>query len=543
MLGFGGVNNPIGSLNVRWIPYYIGYVFSTILTYLRVLHTDKSDVENKAVNKLLERAPNDNDKVDIEQKKAPSASKEGWLLYHDLEINPELFRRGLVVLRTSMIDPQKKLDSGQLHFTLGTRELYLEKTAKSLDVKKKITLFDQLEKFCGGGSAPTHGSECTVYNKARRDEKFSSLVVGFQDSQVGYYVYPWLSSNNQKIEFKGFKKIHTAGCIYGPWIMGKDQNNNSIPLIKHDIKFFEGQQIVNIEVDLKTFSPYEKMLFSELEKLALLIKSLTEKDQTAQLHYHLPYYDYILYGVELFLRKKISLTALDTFFKAILLRKLQHESEISRICKAHDITVKIESPFENLFGVFSEIDIEESGHTKFILDKLELDKNDDEAQLVARCLLKLKANTNHKQHREIWAQLLDTDQAQPTKLEELFKIANAFMIACTSFGNEDYETCSLLPLTEKQVQVSYSVSNKKIRKPFPAVINLTTLDPLIGYDSTNSNKGLLFYFNNNSLQNINKLIEKRRILDLAHSNIAHQVADEDVVDLTTALKKHKVKLI
>ncbi len=297
----------------------------------------------------------------------------------DLQIHFGLFQKGIIAVKPSFTStPAKNLPSDDTQFHLNSRELIFGNSATT-NSKKPIKLLNILGAFHDQPRLSNESQNVLIYNKTRRDEIFIPIVVEDEHKKkLGFYVYPWLSSNKDNFEFLGFKQFVIAGCIFGSSLKAIDDNNGTFALIKHDIKLYEKQKIVDIEVNLQEFSSYEKMLFSEFEKLMLLMKKFGKKHEEIELYYHLPYYDYILFGVELFVRGRITFPALDLFFNVIFLRKAQHEREIHRICKIHNILVRIESPFENIFGALPPNTTE---CAKFIFDKLRLSNVENKPEL------------------------------------------------------------------------------------------------------------------------------------------------------------------
>ncbi len=463
-------------------------------------------------------------------------NKQQWKALKGLDLHSDLFKKGVLVVRPTpsigsspVRTSRKNILPDDTQFTLNSRELIFGNSTTT-NAKKPINLLKTLEASCG--EPPCSSSESPtilIYNKARRDEIFLPVIT--QDPQgkkLGFYVYPWLSLNNSNFEFSGIKKYVVAGCIFGSSLKARDDNDGTFPLIKHDIKLYNEQKIVDIEFNLAKFGSYERMLFSELEKLALLMKKFSNKDEQTELYYHLPYYDYILFGVELFVRGRITFDALDLFFNAMFQRKMQHEREIRRICQAHSISVKIESPFENIFGTLPTGTTE---YAQFIFDKLGLSQTEikplldaksekeHEAKLVEYCASQLTTNTHRPEHRQVWEDLLSIKKDKIDDLEKLFKLANAAMIAIASKENKNYETCSLLPVSEKQIQLGFAELNKQLGNKYPAVVNMTTLDPLITYDPVS--RGLLFYFRGDYQEKLRKLITKQDWSQRVHENIAH----------------------
>ena len=479
-----------------------------------------------------------------------------WNTYKDLEINSELFERGIVVIRAaSLLPPSESSKTDGTYFSMGSRTLsFSEKDTPSL--RKARNLLQQLETFCG---TKPGNKQAVLFNEKRREEVFLPFSFQVNEIETGFYLYPWLSAGSKNLSFTGFKKFVSASCFLGSSLKGIDQNDCVLDLIKHNTRFHLEQKITHIDVN-SSFSAYETAFFSEFEKLTLLMKKLSKKEETeeekVQLHQHLPYLDYMLFGVALFIRGRITLHALNAFLDAILKRKNQYIFNLGKACQAQGIILTIGSPFENLFNAFPTSS-ENNGYATFVLTTLGLSSKEidpttiqpadieiNEQDLVDRCLNLLKTNTHHPAQRLAWERFTNFQEKSeedsiPEKkmepLEKLFKLANTIMIALAAEGQEPYKTCSLLPLSEKQIQANYDKINKIILS-YPAVFNITTVEPIIAHEAYDpGNKGLLFYFK--STEGINKLITKKGILHAAHRNVSHFADGRLPISLDGVLKK------
>jgi len=529
----------------------------------RTINTD-NDLPNQVMPPI---SPPSLPKPDFKRRGSYSIDEGNWLAYNDYHIHEELFNKyGIVAFKQhsdveiedqsddfkndSLSKTEENTDDNNLtpivvtgnSFSISSRiMLFSTLTNDSLKSNKKnIYLHNILQNM---GTATHHKEESTystlsLCNTKRREECF--LPFSFQTEThetLGFYLYSWLAKNVKNLELSGFEQFVTAGCMFGASLKGIDQYGATIELIKHDRKFHATQIIQKIDYNSKTPNPYEEMLFAETSKLALLINRLTKKGQKAKLYYHLPYYDYMLFGIKLYISKNITLNALSQFFKAICQKKNTYVKKISHICSNNNIELVIESPFDNLFG--TTLDMYTKDMTEDILKKLnftnaspeiinmhskdeqvEPTREDIERTLVQECLNKLKENKFKENHQVIWRDfIVDKGVANIKTLEDLFKLANASMIAIAAKNNKDYETCSLLPLSEKQIQLGYTNHCKHSNKKYPEVFNANFLDPIISYDHIS--KGLLFYFGHcqNSLTD---LINNKHILTHAHANIAKQ---------------------
>lgn len=444
---------------------------------------------------------------------------------------------------------------------------------------------------CSSSSSPVSESAYTLselriggtvlFNPKRKTEVFLplSIVNGF-DGTHGVYVNVWPSTNagRNQIDFHGFSQYVTAGCLFGASLFGINNNEAKHSLIKHDLKFFEGEKIIAIQYLPNKLHPYETMAFFQLKIIASSINSLAAPGIRPRVFYHLPYYDYMLFGMELYIRQRITFEALSDLFDAIIQRADTHRIKIQKISKKYDIDIIVESPFKNIFGDLSAYD--ETGILKLLEDKhvpipeeesigyerliretrasLILEKMNihttsevgisditSEAELVALCLQKLTTNEYDEEHRQVWTDFtraLDPTADRIATLEDLFKLANTIIVGIATKNSVAYSTCSFLSLAEKQIQVEYSKISRKLDASeittYSPTINLTTLDPILSYDNTS--KANAFYFNETA-RGLSRLIKKTDVLDQASRNISFFSQGSKTTSLESAAGKDFVR--
>lgn len=436
-----------------------------------------------------------------------------------------------------------------------------------------------------------------IVNAGRREEIFFPLVFNnSQQQNLGFYVYPWTCEGLKSFQFSGFTRFVTAGCMFGSQLQGIDQKGGFVNLIKHNIDFHPSQVIEQIVADSAP-NPYEEVLFDEFSKLLLFVNNLSVIDKPKQIYYHLPYYDYMLFGIELFNRGRMTLKALNKFFEAVVVKKNVHIDKIKSMCKSYEIECIIESPFENLFekdfidDLFTDFKRKQQDISNKVsqakLSKVKLPQAnsykeysalkdnlpkellpaetilvalgfsstdlvtmiiDDEQQskmregeLVNHCLEKLKNNNFHPVHKHVWEDVIQSDEnLQINNLDILFKTANAVMVAIACKGQQDYKTCTLYPISEKQIAVSYDgfYKNLQTKYPYSAPFNITVIDPALGYDP--STKGLLFYFSSSSQCQLSTLVQQQDILLHVHKNIAFSAENSDSIGLDDILPNLKI---
>ena len=88
-----------------------------------------------------------------------------------------------------------------------------------------------------------------------------------------------------------------------------------------------------------------------------------------------------------------------------------------------------------------------------------------------------------------------------------------------------------MPLSGKQIQKGYKDYSSRTPKKYPAIINLTFVDPIIGY--RRKNKGLAFYYEDS--QHAAGLLITRGLFNKAGQNAAYPLNSPDHFTLNSAL--------
>ncbi len=515
-----------------------------------------------------------------------STQASDWLLWQDLLIHKALFDKGIVVIKEKeFMEFEETLED---ELILSWRKSIIEQgsiltcqnqpiiTATDFSFKNhNLSLrnfFEQPNSIHDAAlqTVPDKASAQKVYDLLKRlnniptrqiNSGSNSVIIANVDNkeevffpvelaETAFYLYPWLTNNEPKFlstePFLGFEQFVTMGGLFGPELRGSDENGYKIPLIKHDIKFSGEQKIHYIHFNKHSFSPYEQILFKGHEKIAMMINRYAASPQHKHLFYHLPSYDYVLLGLELFIRGRMTFGALDKFIRIIFMQKQKHIAIIQSIFEKHQIKVIFDSPFAPIFGhlnqqsLFTAIQFLKT--LGLLNNGLEYNFNSNEVnqkqekELVANCLARLVDNQQNPYFAQIWQDFIETRGVeQISNLEELFKLANAVMLAIAAQGKSSNTTCSILPVTEKQIQTDYSfyVKNDKNNR-YPSIVNFTTLDPLLIYNV--HTKGLPFYFDSNH-GNLSHLILEKNILEYAQQNIKALIKQQTITSVSSEVVK------
>lgn len=203
---------------------------------------------------------------------------------------------------------------------------------------------------------------------------------------------------------------------------------------------------------------------------------------------HLPYIDYILFGVRLYVEGIMTKNALGAFCIAVLRKKEELNRRLLKTFpKELGIELIIANPVDNLFDTNTLMAIFKAKNparhadmSTFILEQLQLatDENafknlsDEEAsqkqaEIVQRCLHLLMTNQYNETQAIVWrdfAKAAEKMNDSPTTLEELLKIGNAVMIGIGCYGMEANQACSLQPGSKRPTQTNYDALSQKLNE-------------------------------------------------------------------------------
>lgn len=315
-----------------------------------------------------------------------------WLLFNDLYINPLFFKRGLLLVSPTPISDELVSDE-QERFVIKEREFifHLPKTPSSpkpdsRSLKKAYALMSSLITFAATNETvinPLAEKPVVLFNKRRRDEIFLPLLFG-DTADHALYLYPWIAKANTPFSnFSGFSQFVTAGCMFGASLQAITSEGETLELINHQIRLRPGQVITSLHYDDSAGNPFEHVLFSEFEKNCLIIKACAKDNEAKRLLYHLPSHDYMLFGIELFVRHQMTYDALDAFIKAVLAKKEFYKEFLGTLCHQHGIEVTFQSPFENLFGELDSVTPTESLLSQLKINPNSIERDVEQEEIMA----------------------------------------------------------------------------------------------------------------------------------------------------------------
>lgn len=378
------------------------------------------------------------------------------------------------------------------------------------------------------------GEEIVYEN--RRDETFFPMLISAYESKHqrrhGLYGNVWPAKSNEKPEsFGGCTRFVVATCMFGAHhLMAINDHGGKQPLIKHDIQLYPGEKITGIE-ESSECNVYEELIFKDLDTLCYLMENMAKKgiEQKVKVYCHVPWLDYILFCAALCVRKKMTPEAFGALVKVVIAKRDSYYKKIGRICDMHNLDVYCFSPLENMIdpnifnGSLSSIKDKILGEAilKELVPPFESeDEKECEARFVQSCLLRLFGNSYYPQYQNLWKKLTEEKQfvlGEVKSIEDLFDLANPFVIAYAADGQVENEVCAMHGVSEKAIQVAYSKFVKKEGVRRPSVLNVTAMESMVSYARTNTS-GLMFYHQGNQ-DSLMKLVVDVGIVDKAREKI------------------------
>lgn len=319
-----------------------------------------------------------------------------------------------------------------------------------------------------------------------REQAYFRLGIPVEPNFYPLYMYGWLSSRKDFNDFSqqsnNIKEIVLASCLFGTAIVGVSAEKRKIPLINHKIQI---PSIIN-QIDVKKlFHPYEILAFSNFSMICRFASFFPDKPK---LRYHLPTIEYILFGVRLYLEKKMTQNALRAYIAAVKKRSKRHNSILSKIASHFNIEISIESAFDNLFDNLDKKRPDEI--MNFFIQHIDIAAADSQLQLVNFLFSQLSSNSYVKDHQIVWSTLKNKYYGTFDTIEDFLKFSNAVILAFAAHEKKDYEVCSLLPLDEKPIAKKYADDLESI---FKKLIYLTFIFSTQYQKPEDENK--LFNFN------------------------------------------------
>lgn len=534
-----------------------------------------------------------------------------WKVYTDrasdgpFYLHDPLFKKGLVVF-----SDRPEPDITEMKFPLGDRQCNFvslgerEQTAKtrsqatsSARIASQLHLFTQgssiqknkavrtalSETSLGGATRATditmdyYANEITknkdlgiIVTEKRSDEMFFpfNFTDMLKSTQTGLYVYPWPSLASAGVQvkeefvsqFTGFTDFFTGSCLLGSTLQGIDQYQNSFSLIKADPHLYPGQVIVKIHHET-ALQLHGMTQLHELEKQISLASQMAkeEKSNNIRFHYHLPGYDYLLIGAELYLKGQMTLPAFESFCYVVLKHQAIYASFIEKISVKYSFPITIVNPYQLIFDQLPVIDFlanhqkeeakkalgaavlqilkisaPEENTSSARSDKVIEPRTCDEINVIRNFLSLIKKKYELDPTNTlaiVWNDFIEC--AGPIdSLKDLGHIGNTVMIGAIAHNKAPHSVCAFHPVSEKYIFIQYGKfikhqdkkDNPSWKAKYPIVMCATIMNPVQPHSRVyTENRGQTFYYNRRArflLDTTQDLGKQLKLLEKAGENIA-----------------------
>ena len=293
------------------------------------------------------------------------------------------------------------------------------------------------------------------------------------------------------------------------------------------INFFGDQIIVNVYTEPENLNPYEITLFEQMTIYSKFILA-TSSVKRPKIALHLPDVDYLLFGTHLYVTGKMTKRALGMFIHKVIRKKKEYTGRLQKIFKLANLETS--SPFCGIVDLSTQTIVtlhdkieemearddleilqlyEELADTFINLSGLQL--KTPQGHLCQNTFIqslsdKLEKPSFESDFTETWRDFTRAAQAVKicdlSTLEGILRVGNAVFAGHHTKGRKKGETCSVLPLLEKPIQITYAKLCKELSSKsanYSPMFNMTTLEAVIPYGLSRNTSIFNFGVNPNSL--------------------------------------------
>ncbi len=389
-----------------------------------------------------------------------------------------------------------------------------------------------------------------LLNRLRRDEIFIRTQFNFDQKQASIYLNLTLSKSDQgeTDTFSDIQNFVTCSCLFGAELVAEYSGKKRVMLIDHhrqwsgaikDIAF----ELLGKEANEDDLTLYEQFTLKEHEKYSLMMSSVlaTKKSKPANVFFHLPYLDYILYLFNLYLRKIIENAAFNKAVSLIMKKRKAYSKKIQAIYAGFEL--KIGSPFDELFCFSKSVeDLTGDDFVEFFQEKFSNASlfEISESVFVSKCLELLTNKKHNSKNYEIWQEFraharqnAEKKQQGPDTLEVLLHMANAIFVLTVSGrkvpslnNNADkatpkkYDTICIQPRSEGQIPAACLdfLSKDQYRNDYNGLIVGCVCDTIFVKNPENSQQSSnIYYYNGPGARTLHGLIKCKILDDLQHN--------------------------
>ncbi len=368
----------------------------------------------------------------------------------------------------SNIQTKNELQYYGLKFELAKQQ---DLKSKGINLNQTIKLFNKV--FSDANDDKKMVNNQTVEMKTDLSELIickgvcKSLITPwvFSDGEQKKTVRMEMWEAGKKTEKYNINRFITGGCLFGTLLEGVDQFGNTHPLTDQKYQFPEGVIITNIAAQ-NQLHPYEMMVFHQLNTLVALMQNT---NPNSFIEYHLPKEEYLLYGIDLYLKNQMTREALNLYSQQIHIRSQTHSKILQEISQKYNIRINPTSPlklmFSNLHQQNSQNDVLDCLiiNLRLTSEQKQLLVSDSDflsksSMLYNQAIEFLSDDTTNESEFQIWRDAMQTSSKSVNSclsLGELSRDSYTCMVArVVSLGGEN-ETALIDEINEKRIAHEY----------------------------------------------------------------------------------------
>lgn len=344
-----------------------------------------------------------------------------------------------------------------------------------------------LEAAAGADLTRIYLSECVykvVSAQVRTEVYLPVLHLRPQQPPTATFAYFWRCGTQAQIESGPARPLHqhpvtaivTGLCMFGSNLKGIDQHGVEHPLTNTFYSMPNGARIVGIRQEVDDLHPYENMMLRELDLQLPMLRALgAGQDQT--LYFQSVFEEYVLYGINSFLRGEMTLAALRRYVVHVGSRVDLIRVLVGKTCHRHGLDwdagrSTLGALFEPLaadraagsidaidqFAALAQIDLARADDAQLPMgERIELIR-----AVFHRCLRRLAAQPGV--NGEVWTDVQrrlqsaapdDKARYDDTTLLTLNFLNYAAKVAVVRRSHTGGELCLIHPFHEKAMALSY----------------------------------------------------------------------------------------
>lgn len=178
-----------------------------------------------------------------------------------------------------------------------------------------------------------------------RTEVYMPLVFSLRTELLGgIYAYLWRCCTNTQSENSPTRPLSThpitslvtGMCMFGSNIYGVDQYGERHPLTNTFYTIPKGRKILSVALTEEALHPYENMMLQQFRLQMPMLRAMGGQ-APQKVFYQSVFEEYVLYGINMFLRGEMSIAALKSYARHVKKRADLIKARVSEVCAEYGV--------------------------------------------------------------------------------------------------------------------------------------------------------------------------------------------------------------